>query len=89
MLEAMAAAVVPVANDVGDLADIVRRGENGYLVEDNDVQASAAHIVALLRDESKRALLAAAARETVVRRVSRNAVAQLWRDSLSRLFAQG
>ena len=53
MAEAMAAGVVPVVADVGELKDLVRDGENGYLVTPNDVRAFADRIESLLRDQRK------------------------------------
>lgn len=86
MMEAMAAGCVPVVNDVGDLADMVRTGENGFLVDDDDIEMAATHIRALLADPELLALLSANARATVISRSSRQAIARNWTAALERLF---
>lgn len=51
MIEAMAAGVVPVVADVGELGDLVADGVNGYLVAPNDLAAFAAKVLFLLQNE--------------------------------------
>ena len=51
MAEAMAGGVVPVVADVGELAQLVHDGENGYLIGPNNISAFAERIESLLSDE--------------------------------------
>ena len=51
MAEAMAAGVVPVVANVGELGDLVADSENGYLVEPNNVDEYANRIISLLRNK--------------------------------------
>lgn len=71
MVEAMACGVVPVAFAVGGIPESVTSGENGLLVGAGDVEAMAAAVQTLCWDEALRQRLAAAARQTVMRRYSR------------------
>jgi glycosyltransferase involved in cell wall biosynthesis len=64
LIEAMMCGAVPVASDVGDLADVVQHGVSGFLVRDRTADAFAAPIVELLRQEPRRELLSAAAKRT-------------------------
>jgi glycosyltransferase involved in cell wall biosynthesis len=51
-----------VASDVGGVSDVVRDGENGFLLPSASPRAIA-HAFAALQDEARRAQLAAGARE--------------------------
>lgn len=62
--EAMARGVVPVVTPVGSLPDIVRDGENGVLLDDDDPETVARAIVRALEDDDT---LSTAARKTVER----------------------
>jgi glycosyltransferase involved in cell wall biosynthesis len=50
MAEAMMCGVVPVVANVGDLPDLVRQGETGYLVPPGETEGFARHILSLLDD---------------------------------------
>ncbi|MDX9880296.1 MAG: glycosyltransferase [Sedimentisphaerales bacterium] len=52
MAEAMSAGVVPVVAEIGELGDLVKDGENGYLVRPNCTEEYAARTLSLLRDEA-------------------------------------
>jgi len=52
MAEAMAAGVVPVVADVGELGDLVIDGMNGYLVEPNNIAEYSRRIISLLQDRT-------------------------------------
>jgi glycosyltransferase involved in cell wall biosynthesis len=79
-MEAMAAGVVPVTSDVGDMAEVVRTGETGELIADiDDPDAFARAVLGLLADDTRRARLAAAARDLIVREHSFAAVSRAWR----------
>lgn len=58
-LEAMACGTPVVASDVGGLSFVVRDGETGYLVPENDPEMLAETIGCLLRDPAKRAQMGA------------------------------
>jgi glycosyltransferase involved in cell wall biosynthesis len=62
LYEYMAAGLPTIASNAGDIADVVRDGENGLLVEPDDAGELAATLVRLLGDASLRARLGRAAR---------------------------
>ncbi len=82
MAEAMMAGVVPVVAEVGDLADLVRDGVNGYLVTPNDVAAFARRIVCVLEEPALWSRLSAAAAATAREHVGLDHVSALWRKQL-------
>lgn len=51
MAEAMAAGVVPVVADVGELSDLVNNGLNGYLIEPNNIGKYTDRVISLLQDD--------------------------------------
>lgn len=53
MIEAMLGGAVPVVADVGDLGDLVRDGENGFLVDSRDPEDFANCIRELIADSSR------------------------------------
>ena len=53
MIEAMLGGAVPVVANVGDLGDLVRNGENGFLVDSREPEEFAACITDLLADEHR------------------------------------
>jgi L-malate glycosyltransferase len=61
LVEALAAGVPAVAMDVDGVAEIVRDGENGFLVDEGDVEALASRVAEVLRDPGLRERLAGAA----------------------------
>jgi glycosyltransferase involved in cell wall biosynthesis len=61
MAEGMVAGAVPVVADVGDLRDLVRDGENGYLIEPNTIEQYVERISGLLADDELYARLSAQA----------------------------
>ncbi len=66
LLEAMAAGLPPVTTPVGAVAEVVKDGVNGSLVQPGDVTALAESLSALLGDPLLRKRLGAAARETAL-----------------------
>jgi len=82
MLEAMASGTIPVVSDVGDLRDVVDQDENGYVLDENDLDGFASRILGLLQEEKKLLQLSQAARTTVFDRCSREAIAKKWHDTL-------
>ena len=68
-----------VASRLGQIADVIRDGENGLLVEPGDAAALGRAIDSLGRDEALRLRLGAAARQTVVERYT-------WQQNAARVF---
>lgn len=64
ILEAMRLGIPAVASSVGSIPDLLRDGENGFLVEPDDPDALANRIDAVLQDEPLWRSMAANARET-------------------------
>jgi glycosyltransferase involved in cell wall biosynthesis len=89
LAEAMAAGVVPVVADVGDLADLVDDGRNGFLIGSDGAEAYARRVLQVLDDDALRQRLSQASRETARGRVSLENVTQLWRTNLGRLVVVG
>jgi glycosyltransferase involved in cell wall biosynthesis len=63
--QAMAAGRPVVATNVDGIPEAIVHGRNGFLFEPGDIEAGAAHVLALLRDEAARRRLAAAGRAAV------------------------
>jgi len=64
LLEAMEHGLPVIASDVGGVSDVVRNGENGYLVQPGQAGEIAAALRTLLADETMRGQLARGAKET-------------------------
>src|SRR5206468_1918872 len=62
VLEAMACGLPVIATRVGDVPEIVRHGETGFLVEPSDTEAIAERLVDLQRDRALGVRLGSAAR---------------------------
>lgn len=86
LAEAMAAGVVPVVADVGDLGDLVQNGITGWRVTPSDLAAYAQRIHELLGDERQWRQLSGAARMRACEHNSLDAVIQKWERCLSRLM---
>jgi glycosyltransferase involved in cell wall biosynthesis len=76
MLEAMACGVPVVATKFGGPAEVIQHGENGLLVDPNDIPALADAIAELLYDPKKRERMGKQARLRVEEAYSWRAVAQ-------------
>lgn len=74
LLEAMAMGRAVVATDVGGNREIIRHGENGWLVPPADPDAMAQALLALLGDATLRERLGQQARRTVEQRFTRTAM---------------
>jgi glycosyltransferase involved in cell wall biosynthesis len=70
IMEAMGVGLPVVATDVGGAREVIESGQNGILIEPDDVEALAAAIIDLARDSGARQHLGVAARETVTSRFS-------------------
>ncbi len=65
LLQAAAAGVPIVASNRGGIPEIVRQGENGYLLEPGDVNGIAHAVISLLRDREKAARFGRSGRRIV------------------------
>lgn len=65
LLEASAAGIPIVATNAGGIPEIVRNGENGYLLEPGDTDGIADAVISLLADPGKAAAIGQAGRERV------------------------
>lgn len=79
LFEYLSMAKPVIASRLGQVADVIRDGENGLLVEPGDAGALARAIERLAQDELLRARLGAAGRETVIERYT-------WIDNAARVF---
>jgi len=89
MAEAMMAGAVPVVARVGDLGDLVRDGENGYLVDVDDLARFRECARGLLADPRLWARLSRAARESAIACVGLDRVTALWARHLADVVARG
>ncbi len=68
LVEAMAAGIPVVANDLGGMREVVVDGETGFLVQQGDASALAARIDALIADSALHERMGAAGRNRVLER---------------------
>ena len=80
LLEAMASCLPIVATDVGDVSNLVRDGETGFLVPPGDLGQIENGIIKLLRDSSLRDRFGAAGRTLVAREFSAEAMTKQYLD---------
>ena len=71
LLEAMATGLPVIASAVGDHPRLIREGKNGFLVPAGDARLLAKKIAFLLDHPKEAGRIGEAARETVLRRYSR------------------
>ena len=86
MAEAMMAGAVPVVANVGDLADLVRDGINGYLVAPNDIDTYVQRVCTILADPGLWSKLSVTATASAQRHVGLDHVTTLWREHLEAVF---
>jgi glycosyltransferase involved in cell wall biosynthesis len=93
LLDALAAGCAVIASDVAGVGLAVRDGETGVLVPEQDEDALAGAITALLDDPARRAMLGRAARADVTARLTWEATAAqfeaIYRDARRRMRAGG
>ena len=82
LMEAMTCGLPAVVTDVGDLADLVRHGVNGYLVPPRAIDQLADTLVALLTDSARLARFSEAAR-AAAQRYELTAVTRQWDEILA------
>lgn len=87
MAEAMSCGVPVVVANVGDLADLVSPGVNGWLVPPDDIRAYAEHIRDLITQPEWWARFSKAAHQAALQRVSVESVAHRWREAFRRIAA--
>ncbi|NVD44749.1 glycosyltransferase [Qipengyuania atrilutea] len=82
LLEAMGHGLVPVVSRHGGMADHVKHGERGWLVEEGDEAAMAKHIVAMNDDADARRSIGAKARTYVLDNFSRERIYPVLRETI-------
>jgi L-malate glycosyltransferase len=82
MAEAMVAGAVPVVADVGELSDVIRHGQNGYLVEPGNTRKLAEYAVCLLEDRQRWSRLSRQAREDGESLCGIGSVSKRWQAAL-------
>lgn len=87
MAEAMAAGVVPVVAHVGDLGDLVRNGETGWLVTPGNFDEYSERIEGLLNEPHELKRYSAAARAAAVCHNEVGRVAARWSRSIRHVCA--
>lgn len=87
--EAMAAGVVPVVSNVGELSELVKDGESGYLLPVGEVSGYVECIVGLLRDTALWSRYSRAAATAAKQSNDVDVVARLWADCLPAVIALG
>jgi glycosyltransferase involved in cell wall biosynthesis len=87
MAEAMICGAVPVVADVGDLKDLVKNGETGYLIPEDDVQQYARRIETLLNDVAHWEHLSRNASRAARANNGLDEVTARWAEHLGRLAA--
>lgn len=76
VLEAMAAGIPVIATDVGGIAEVVRHGETGYLVEKGDVEGMAKAMGRILDEPEEAGKVAAAGRDLMLSERSCHGIAR-------------
>jgi glycosyltransferase involved in cell wall biosynthesis len=76
LLEAMGFALPVVATNVGGVPELVRNGENGFVVETNDAESIASSIVALIENPELRKSMGASGRRIVLGNYSPSGLAE-------------
>jgi L-malate glycosyltransferase len=87
-LEALACEVPVVASRVGGLPEVVREGENGFLLPVGDVEGMASAALRLLRDDALHRRFKAAARRWAVAEFAQDQVVARYRALYERVLAE-
>jgi len=83
LLEAMSLERAVIAADVGNVAEAVRDGENGFLVRGREARNFVSCVERLEADPELRARVGVEARKRVLERFSRDAMLALYREALA------
>lgn len=84
LLESMIAGIPAVGTDSGGVAEVIRHGENGYLVPIGDSDALAERLLELLEDDAKRKTFGAQAK----RDAERNFLAEKMTRRIEKLYLE-
>ena len=85
LLEAMCAGAVPVVSDVGELGDVVRNGETGFLVPSRKPDEYEDRVLEILDDDTRREALSRRAAEVARGHAGMAAVSRRWETLFDRL----
>jgi glycosyltransferase involved in cell wall biosynthesis len=85
LAEAMAAGTVPVVADVGDLADLVTDGVNGYLIRPNCIEEYTKKVISLLQNSSLLEGFARKATKAARSYCGIEVVSSKWRENLQKV----
>jgi glycosyltransferase involved in cell wall biosynthesis len=88
MLEAMAAGAVPIVADVGDLADFIAAGENGFLVAQDDLAGYERAALALLSSADQWRRFSTQALASSAEATGVDAIARRWNQHLRAVMAK-
>lgn len=88
MIEAMAAGAVPIVANVGDLADLAKNGESGYVVPPDDIEAYARACVRLLSDAAAWRAFSRQAAASALARSGIDAISRRWEAHLRSVLAK-
>ena len=81
-MEAMASGCIPVAADVGDMPEVIKPNETGYVIERHDQPAPyASAILELLAKEDLRQQLSSSARDLIVREHNYASLTTRWKQT--------
>lgn len=85
LLEAMCCGCVPLVSNVGDIADAIEQGVNGYLFEDIDnPEELTRYLLKLFKDKSQLIRMSEESRK-INRKISVNRNTEIWNGVLSKL----
>jgi glycosyltransferase involved in cell wall biosynthesis len=88
MAEAMCAGAVPVVADIGELRDLVIDGENGYLIEPNNVGEYARKVRVLLQDSALWTQFSLKAIEAAREHCGIDIISEKWRQHLRNVVSR-
>ena len=82
MIEAMAAGVVPVVADIGELGDVVENGVNGYLIKPDCIAEYTERTLSLLQDRGRWEAFSQRGREVASARCGLSVISRRWQEHL-------
>lgn len=83
MLEAMSVGAVPVVSNVGDLSDIIKNEENGFLVDGDNVDKFAKIILELINNNKLLTYVSSKAVHSSINYSGVNVITKKWESTLS------